>query len=187
MTHRFLTATALLLAPVAVQAQPGSPTLEQRVQKMEDEAAIKRIIVEYAELITRRDLDGYIALFAKDGVWQNGDVVRKGPEEIRALLTGLFGEQAPGYVNNETYMLVSNILVDVNGDRATAHSRQSSIRRGPDGSPVNVLGGAYEDEFIRENGEWKILRRNDITIMPTREEWMKIIAERRAAEQKQGD
>jgi hypothetical protein len=71
----------------------------------------------------------------------------------------------------------------VNGDHATARSRHLLFRRGPDGRPVPALAGRYEDELIRENGEWKILKRVDFPVMPTPEEWGKIIAERRKAAQ----
>jgi hypothetical protein len=37
-----------------------------------------------------------------------------------------------------------------------------------------------EDELIREDGQWKILRHVDYPVMPTSEEWMKFIRERRA-------
>lgn len=40
--------------------------------------------------------------------------------------------------------------------------------------------GCYEDEFIREDGQWKILRRVDYPVMPTAEEWLKYIRERNA-------
>ena len=68
----------------------------------------------------------------------------------------------------------------MNGDRATARSRHLLLMRGPDGSPVPELAGLYEDEFIREDGEWKILRRVDNPIMPTPEEWRREMAERQA-------
>jgi hypothetical protein len=48
-----------------------------------------------------------------------------------------------------------------------------------------MLTGLYEDELIRVDGEWKILRRVDNPIMPTPEEWRKVMAER-AAVCKQG-
>ena len=54
--------------------------------------------------------------------------------------------------------------------------------RGPNGEPTPMLGGRYEDEFIREDGEWKILRRVDYPVMPTQEEWMQFITRLRSSE-----
>ena len=168
-------------APLAAQ-QPSLPVRPayERLRALEDELAIQRIIVEYAARLDARDYEGYADLFAREGVWQNGATVRRGREEIKALLVGLFGETPDGYVNRESYHLVSNPQVDVEGDRATARSRHLLLMRGEDGSPVPELTGLYEDEFVREDGEWKILRRVDHPIMPTPEEWRKEMAERQA-------
>jgi hypothetical protein len=92
----------------------------------------------------------------------------------------LFGTPEAGYVNREDYHLVSNPQVDVQGDRATARSRDLLVMRGENGQPQPMLAGLYEDEFVREDGEWKILRRVDHPVMPTAEEWLEIIAERNA-------
>lgn len=189
MSYRAIIAAAFLLAPAAA-VHAETPTLEQlaqRVQRMEDESAIRRIMVDYAARLGARDIDGYVALFAKDGIWQNGDIVKKGHDEIRGLLLGMYGEPDPNYVNNEMYMLVSNIQIDVEGDRATAKSRQLTIRRGEGGRPTPVLNGLYEDQFIREDGEWKILHRIDNVIMPSREEWAQFMAQRRAESEQKGN
>jgi len=184
MSYRLALAAALLsAAPVVAahaQAQGEAPSIEQRLQKLEDEAEIRRIMVDYAALLGARDYDGYAALFAQDGIWQNGDIVKKGHDEIRDLLVGMFGEYDPNYVNNEMYMLVSNIQIDVHGDTATATSRQLTIRRGEGGRPTPVLNGRYDDTFVRENGKWKIQHRIDNVIMPSREEWAKFMEQRRA-------
>jgi hypothetical protein len=68
----------------------------------------------------------------------------------------------------------------VDGDQATVHSRHLLIMRGPNGEPTPMLAGRYEDQFIREDGQWKIQRRVDTPVMPTAEEWMKFIRGRRA-------
>jgi ketosteroid isomerase-like protein len=174
-------AALVLAAPIAASAKEAAPAaLEERVQRLEDVAAIQRILVEYSARIDARDFTGYAALFAREGTWQNGATVRRGREEIQAMLVGLFGTPEAGYVNREDYHLVSNPQVDVQGDRATARSRHLLVMRGENGQPQPMLAGLYEDEFVREDGEWKILRRVDHPVMPTAEEWLEIIAERNA-------
>jgi uncharacterized protein (TIGR02246 family) len=138
------------------------------------------VLVEYSARIDARDFEGYADLFAREGTWQNGTTVRRGREEIIAMLVGIFGTPPEGFVNHGDYHLVSNPQVDVEGDRATARSRHLLLMRGPGGEPVPELAGLYEDEFVREDGEWKILRRVDNPVMPTREEWLREMAARRA-------
>ncbi|PZN35222.1 MAG: hypothetical protein DIU71_00505 [Proteobacteria bacterium] len=173
----------LALMPALAAAQANNLTIEQRLQRVEDELAIHRVLVDYAATQDARDYDGYVALFAKEGEWVNGTAVYKGREAIKNMLIGLYGATPPGYVNNESYHLTSNPQIDVQGDRATARSRHLLVMRGPNGEPIPALAGRYEDELIREDGEWKILRRVDYPVMPTAEEWMKFIRERRAGAQ----
>ena len=47
------------------------------------------------------------------------------------------------------------------------------------GHPTPTLAGYYEDEFIREDGRWKILHRIDHPVMPTAEEWTREMAKLR--------
>jgi uncharacterized protein (TIGR02246 family) len=161
-------------------AAPAAPSTEQRLRQVEDQLAIQRVITDYAEKLDARDFDGYAALFARDGTWQTGQTVRHGPGEIKAMLLGLFGATPAGFVNGGDYHLVSNVEVDVEGDHATARSRHLMMTRGSGGSPTPTLAGYYEDEFVREDGQWKILHRVDNPIMPTAEEWRKEMAERQA-------
>lgn len=159
----------------------AGPSNAARIQRLEDELALRRIIVDYAATLDAHDFAAYAALFARDGTWQTGATVRRGSEEIQQMLLGLYGPTPAGYVNRESYHLVSNMAVDVKGDRATARSRHLLVLRGPDGHPTPTLAGRYEDEFVREDGKWKIFRRVDYPIMPTAEEWRREIAARSAA------
>lgn len=177
-----LLATLAAAAPAHGAAPSGALSIEQRLQRVEDELAIRRVLVDYSATQDARDYAGYAALFAKDGEWVNGRNVHKGREAIHRMLVDLYGEPPPGYVNNESYHITSNAEIDLQGDRATARSRHLLVLRGPDGAPTPALAGRYEDEFIREDGKWKILRRVDYPVMPTPEEWMKFIRERRAAQ-----
>jgi uncharacterized protein (TIGR02246 family) len=189
--HRFVVRRALAMLavtipalglPVSGLAQSSALTIEQRLQRVEDELAIRRVLVDYAATQDARDYAGYAALFAKDGEWVNGKTVHKGRASIHKMLVDLYGAPPPGFVNSESYHITSNPQVDVSGDRATARSRHLLVMRGPGGEPTPALAGRYEDELIREDGQWKILRRVDYPVMPTAEEWMKFIRERRATQ-----
>ena len=180
MKFTALLAAAAVLAPLT-QVCAQQPTLEQRVQRIEDDLAIKQVILDYAVRLDARDFDGYVALFAKDGTWQNGTTIKHGRDEIRQMLVGIYGNPQPGAApNTDSYRIVSNVDVQIDGDHATAHSRQLTIMRGENGSPIPRLSGIYDDEFVREDGAWKILHRIDRTIMPTPAEWQKQMAELRA-------
>lgn len=167
---------------VSAAQPPRALTTEQRLQRVEDQLAIQRILVDYSATQDARDYAGYAALFATNGEWVNGRNVYKGRAAIHKMLVDLYGAPPPGYVNTESYHITSNAQVDVDGDRATARSRHLLVMRGPNGEPTPMLAGRYEDEFIRENGQWKILRRVDTPVMPTAEEWGKFMRERRAGQ-----
>jgi ketosteroid isomerase-like protein len=181
MRHAFLLLAGLIAA--ALPAHAGAQTaprlsVEQRVQQLEDRETIRQILIDYASALDERNIDAYVALFAKNGQWINGSMVRNGPEEIRGLLTGMFRNVPPGFVNRESFEIVFNPRVQVTGDRATARSGHLLFRRAPDGSPLPALFGRYEDEFVREHGAWKILKRVDIPTLPTPEEWGAIMRAR---------
>jgi ketosteroid isomerase-like protein len=164
-------------APPAAGGPPAAaPTEAARIQKLEDQLAIQRVLVEYGARLDARDYTGYASLFAREGTWQNGNTVRRGRAEIEQLLVGLFGDLPGDYVNRDNYHMMSNPLFSVDGDRAHVRSRHLLVMRGEGGSPRPALAGVYEDEFIREDGEWKILRRVDNPLMPTAEEWRREMA-----------
>lgn len=179
----FLGVLAVLVAamPALGLAQAASNlTVEQRLRRVEDELAIQRVLVEYAARQDARDYPGYAALFARNGEWVNGKNAYKGRDAILKMLNDLYGPTPAGFVNNDSYHISTNFQIDVNGDRASVRSRHLLVMRGPKGEPTPSLAGRYEDEFIREDGQWKILRRVDTPVMPTSQEWMKFIRDRKA-------
>ena len=169
----------LLAAPSVALAQPL--TVEQRLQRVEDELAIGRVLVDYAATQDARNYAAYAALFAKDGEWVSGKSVHKGRAAIEQMLVRLYGTPPADYINGESYHLTSNPQIDLHGDRATVRSRHLLVLRGSKGEPVPSLAGRYEDEMIREDGTWKILRRVDYPVMPTSDEWMAFIRARNAS------
>lgn len=53
---------------------------------------------------------------------------------------------------------MSNQMVEVNGDSATARTYVDALILGPDGSGVNAIG-FYDDEAVRTADGWRISTR----------------------------
>ncbi|HUQ52311.1 MAG TPA: nuclear transport factor 2 family protein, partial [Gammaproteobacteria bacterium] len=58
-----------------------------------------------------------------------------------------------------TYHVLTNDQIKLDGDHASATTKWIYITPGTDNAPKLVYLGHYDDQFVRENGEWKFLRR----------------------------
>ena len=172
---------ALLVGlPVAASAQqqPEPGSVEARLERVEAQLAIQRIQMDYAGFLDSRDYTHYVALFTPDAEWRNAGGSHVGREAIRKMLSMMGPE---GAENRSNFHLITNSRVDVTGaTTATATSRYLFVMRGPDGAPRPSLTGIYTDDLVKQDGKWLIRRRVANDIMPTPEEFRKIMAEQRA-------
>lgn len=156
----------LLLAGmmVAPGARAETPSLAARIQRLEDIEEIRIVLLNYGRYLDARDFAAYSHLFAKDGEWTGGFGSVKGPAAIQAFME----KNIPGANTGNTYHLLSNFVIDVQGDTATAWSRWAYVTPNADKRPAMAQAGHYDDLLVRENGHWKFRRRvagNDIPTM----------------------
>jgi hypothetical protein len=155
--------TLLLGLPTAVQATPASAAdfeaLKTRVQIVQDRLDIQQLIVEYGHLLDTHDYVGYSRLFARDGEWIGGFGRAKGPKAIEAMMNKYMATANVDSKNVYGFHLLTNIVIHLDGDHATAWSRLVYMARNKDNKPGPVAGGHYDDTFVRENGVWKFQRR----------------------------
>src|SRR5262249_35592132 len=158
-------ALAGLLAAMPAAAQGGGTngesTLAARVQRIEDIQEIERLLLNYGRHLDARDFKAYSLLFAKDGVWSGGMGTIEGPAAIQAFMEKAI--PGPNAVHN--YHVLSNFVIDVKSDTATAWSRWQFMVPGPNNTAVAAQSGRYDDTLVREDGRWKFKRRvasNDI-------------------------
>jgi uncharacterized protein (TIGR02246 family) len=156
---------AVLLTPALARAQRGGAAddraLAARVQRLEDTEAIEHLLLNYGRHLDARDFKAYSLLFARDGVWSGGMGTVQGPAAIQAFMEKAI--PGPNAVHN--YHVLSNFVIDVNGDAATAWSRWQFVVPGPNDTAVVAQSGRYDDTLVREDGRWKFKRRvasNDI-------------------------
>jgi hypothetical protein len=158
----------LMTAAARGETADESHAIEQRLQRIEDREAIEELLITYGQFLDKQDLVGYSNLFATDGVWEGGIGSAKGPQEILAMLQAVFGRTTRGQYEN-SYHIMSDIIIDVDGDTASSWSRWTWIVEAEDGKPVPQRSGHYEDTLVRENGEWKFQHRLTVTELPTAE------------------
>ncbi|MEO8096700.1 MAG: nuclear transport factor 2 family protein [Acidobacteriota bacterium] len=150
------TLCAFVLMSGLVLAQTAKPSLEARVQRLEDMEAIRTLLLDYGRTLDARDLKAYSELFTKDGEWIGGFGSVKGRPELLAFMQKNMG---PGQNTGKTYHLLTNFFINVTGDTATAVSRWSYVVGNGDKKPQLEHSGRYEDVIVREDGRWKFRKR----------------------------
>jgi hypothetical protein len=153
------------MAP-ATAADAVDATLKAQMQRLLDREAIENLLVKYARLLDEQDLVGYSKLFAADGVWEGGIGSAKGPAEIQGMLERVYGRVEPGRFGS-SYHLMSDFVIDVNGDAATSWSRWTWVVEGAEGTPIIQRSGHYQDKLVRAGGQWLFKHRLTVTELPT--------------------
>jgi uncharacterized protein (TIGR02246 family) len=135
--------------------------LEARVQRLEDLAEIRRLLLEYRRHLDGKDFRAYASLFAADGEFiagPNGDIRAQGPDGIFALVDGMRGTLLTDAGGDDVHVAV-NEVIDLDGDRATVSSTWVYVIRADGDAPEVSKVGRYEDVVTREDGRWRFLRR----------------------------
>ena len=135
--------------------QTAKESVETRLQRFVDKDAIEGVLLEYGRALDSRDFTAYSNLFAADGEWVGGFGSVKGPANIKAFMEKNMGT---GGNTTNNYHLLSNFVITVKGDTATAWSRWAFVQPGDRGAAI-AQAGRYDDAFVRENGVWKFKKR----------------------------
>lgn len=167
MKHLFLALVAAMVLPGAVVMAAdaaANPASAARLQVVADKQEIIELLLEYGRTLDRKDYESYGRLFARDGEWAGGGAPAKGPKAIEERMRRTFGPES-GVKWTTDFHFFTNPVIKVDGDRATAWSRWLFISPGPDGRPVPMYGGHYDDILVREDGVWRFQRREVVSDM----------------------
>jgi ketosteroid isomerase-like protein len=151
-----LAAVAIDVAPAAAQAAPARESTDQIARRMLAKEEIEHVLLEYGRALDSRDFAAYSNLFAADGEWVGGFGSVKGPANIKAFMEKNMGT---GGNTTNNYHLLSNFVIKVTGDTATAWSRWAFVQPQQSGGATIAQAGRYDDTFVRENGVWKFKKR----------------------------
>jgi uncharacterized protein (TIGR02246 family) len=142
--------------------------LASRVQALEDREEIRALILAYGQAHDHRDYRTFASLFAANGEWIGGLGSAKGPDAIFALMDKSIGHN-PLPEGSGTFHVMTNDQIKIDGDRASSVTKWLYITAADDNSPKLTFLGHYNDEFVRENGRWRFLKRQSVSdISPLR-------------------
>jgi ketosteroid isomerase-like protein len=146
----------------AEETQVGAD-LESRLRRLEDIIEIQQLFIAYGYHLDRGEFAAYAGLFAEDGEFAMGPIGRaKGRAEIEAVMARTFGPGVGSLVH-----VITNPVIDLDGDRATSDVMWTVVSRGPDGNPVLSMLGRHRDDLIREGGRWRFQKRRGLIDIPS--------------------
>lgn len=157
-----LVATVLVLTfsgSAFAQAPATQQSVMARLEAMEAREAIRALWAEYGRTLDARDFVGFSKLFARNAEFGSGPGAAKGPAAIGAFLEKAIGTNYPDS-KGRNFHLYFNESIEVHGDRATAVSKGGYVMATPDNTKADfLLLAEYRDELVKEDGQWKFLKR----------------------------
>jgi hypothetical protein len=134
------------------------PTIEERLQRLEDVEAIQRLQIRYAELCDDGfDPDAIVGLFTPDGVWDCGDYGRFVGEEMRAYWADT------ARVTELSLHYMANHVVDVEPSGTEATGRCYMFGAVTRNGEAQWMAVRYDERYRKVDDEWRF---SEMTLRP---------------------
>jgi uncharacterized protein (TIGR02246 family) len=119
-----------------------------------DRLAILEVITRADDAASRRDADGYVALFTPDAVLDGTQGRHAGREELRAAVGPVWAAEGPA-----TLHLTLNSVIEPGPSSDQAVARSVLLIIDPAPPPTLRAAAAITQEIRRTEGSWLITRR----------------------------
>lgn len=127
-----------------------SPTMEQRLDRLESLDAIRQLAARYALTLDMRDMDAMVSLFPAD--------VRVGKESVgRAALRAYMDRTLRSPFTGTSHHIGGHIIEFDDPDRA--HGIVYSKNEHETGDEWIIMQMMYADDYVRVDGRWYFGRR----------------------------
>jgi len=137
------------------QSKPiNSQTKENSMDIAFEKLEIIELLNRHQIYIDLKDADRYAGVYAPDGRYESPFASAQGTSELVAMSQKL---EASGFTKNKRHFN-GPMMIDINGDRATALSYWW-VADYTGKQPTVFATGTYRDELRKINGQWKIVHR----------------------------
>ena len=167
MNHSRLVVIVVAAAAVLACGACSKPEGGKGGSYGDDRSLIEDLQARYLFAIDWADAESYANTFTEDGILNYGGGEFKGRQAIRKFMEpgNESGEQRkPSLPEGERPRvgrhIISNIVVKIDGDKATGRAYWTHMTTGPTGYGTVDFFGHYEDDMVKVNGEWLFARRH---------------------------
>ena len=129
--------------------------MERRLQRIEDERAVERMIARYGPLVDAGEADAAAALWAEDGTYEVEGWTMRSRDDVAAMVRS---PQHQGLIEGGCCHFLGPAVVTVDGDDAVAVC-ESALLVHRDGRFVVARAGANHFRLHRTGGQWQITAR----------------------------
>lgn len=170
---RLISGSLLLLLLMSCGGKsPEHQQLLQELQQLKDEAAIRALADRFSDAANRKDGAAFQALWAKDCTWKIGppiNVAFSGRDSMGVSVERMLG------LWDFFVQLTGPGVIQVQGNQAKARFYVNEIARAKADQHGNYNLSMYEDELIKEAGEWRFKTRTYHTIYQDAPEYRGLI------------
>ncbi|GAA0271573.1 hypothetical protein GCM10009127_09760 [Alteraurantiacibacter aestuarii] len=162
MKFHAITATAIAALALSACADIDvSADVDSETQAVMDRVAIEDMVIEYYAHLGGGEASAFGDYFTEDAIFDVNGLVANGREEIEAIYAGI-GEDETSASNGggQFHMILSNPVIRVDGDHATAQFLWTGIRNAEiSAPPVLVEQGREYDKLQKVDGKWLFTHR----------------------------
>ncbi|MDR7303960.1 nuclear transport factor 2 family protein [Haloactinomyces albus] len=134
-----------------------SADIAVRIERIEAQEAIRRLVYEYSHGFDKREPDRFVAVWTENAFWSAGPGHEaSGRTAIREAAEAMWEQLGP------THHWSCNPVVDIHGAEATAVTNVHAVAQGSDGAWTQTAA-TYRDRFERVDGVWLLARRSTET------------------------
>jgi ketosteroid isomerase-like protein len=151
-----------LATPVLAQQAAPAPAQQVTMQTLLDRIQIEDLLTRYYYDLAQGESHALSEYFTDDALLDVDGTIAKGHEEIAKLYQRPdSAEQAkPAAPRPHNHMLLTNPVIEVKGDTATAHVIWTGVLNDGVGKPPRLYEQGREDtELVKRDGKWLIKRR----------------------------
>jgi ketosteroid isomerase-like protein len=152
------TSAAFLLLPLATPVRAQQVTMETLLDRIQ----IEDLLTRYYYDLAQGESHALSEYFTEDALLDVDGTIAKGHAEIAKLYQRpeSAGEAKPAAPRPHNHMLLTNPVIEVKGDTATAHVIWTGVINEGVGKPPRLYEEGREDtELVKHDGKWLIKRR----------------------------